>query len=79
MKETINYYRIINTSSGVDLGVFGGRDEDEAIRLMLDEAGVADDEAADATVEALLMRAEDVSEDDRFSVEMLRERHNWTI
>ncbi|HBN07388.1 MAG TPA: hypothetical protein DD435_01645 [Cyanobacteria bacterium UBA8530] len=37
--EKLNYYRIANDLTGLDLGVFPGADEQEAIRAMYIDAG----------------------------------------
>lgn len=75
--NTFRYFRIFNNVSGLDLGIFGGEDADAAIRLMLDDAGVADDEAADASVEAVEVDAATVSDLDKTQIEALRERYGW--
>lgn len=57
----MRYFKVYNDQSGLDLGIFCGADSEDAIRLMLDDAGVADDEAADATVKAVEVDAATVS------------------
>jgi len=40
-------YRILNTISGLDLGIYEADTAEQAIRALLDDAGVASDEPAD--------------------------------
>lgn len=53
---TSNRYRIIQTTSGVELGVYEGETPEDAIRAMLADAGAADQEA-DAGLVAELVTA----------------------
>lgn len=74
----MRYFKVYNDQSGLDLGIFCGDDAEDAIRLMLDDAGVADDEAADATVKAVEVDAATVGEKDKAELDALRARHGWT-
>jgi len=45
------HYTVINTRSGVTLGVYPGTTPDEAIRAMLDDAGERGEPSADLIAE----------------------------
>lgn len=42
----LHNFRIINTQSGLDMGIFQARDEDHALDLMAQEAGYRDHDHA---------------------------------
>lgn len=42
----LHNFRIINTNSGLDMGIFQARDEDHALDLMAQEAGYRDHDHA---------------------------------
>lgn len=73
----LRYFRIINTESGADLGIFGGETEDYAIRLMLDDAGCGPDEGADATIKAVEIPADEVCAADKAIIARLRDENGW--
>ena len=54
-----NIYRITNTTSGLDLGAYEGATGADAIRAMLDDAGVASDVSADPALVAVFVEVSD--------------------
>ena len=54
-----NIYRIENTTSGLILGDYEGTTGDDAIRAMLDDAGVASDVPADPALVAVFVEVSD--------------------
>lgn len=77
MNNSLRYFRIVNTETGADLGIYGGETPDYAIRLMLDDAGCGPDEGADATIQAVEVEASTVSAADKALIERLRDENGW--
>ena len=76
--KTINYYMIYNATSGHAFGVFGGVDAEEAIDLMLDDAGVEDGDVTGLDeIKATPVEPQDVTADDVRVVAELRKKFGY--
>lgn len=76
--KTLKYFLITNTTSGHDLGVFGGVDEAEAIDLMLDDAGVEDGDVTGLDdIKAIPVDDANVTAEDVRVIAELRARYGY--